>query len=462
MSGKVLVVDDNPQNVKLLEARLSDEYYTTFSVNSGRECLDKIKNFSPDIVLLDVMMPEMNGFVVCKVLKSDPATSQIPVVMVTALNETHDRVNGLNAGADDFITKPIDEVHLFARVKSLIRLKTMTDELLMRDRTGSQLGIDDIFTKAGLMGKITGEIVVVDDDIVRSRNIEKVLKNLGHTVTLVEHDKVVEEVNSGNYDLVIISTLLDDVDGLRLAMQVRASTGKRQLPIMVMIDDGDKAILFKALEIGIDDYIMLPLEMNEMIVRVATQIKRKRFQDALRSNLAESVSASVVDPLTKLYNRRYLDAHLKNMIEEAKEKSYDLSIMTIDIDHFKAINDKPGWGHHIGDEVLKEIASRITNSVRTTDLATRPGGEEFVVIMPGTDLERAMTVAERTRKKISDTPIKITAEPFEHTVTASFGVATLTGGMTIPENLLKVADEALYQAKQSGRNKVIRAAGSSW
>jgi two-component system, cell cycle response regulator len=462
MTGKVLVVDDNPQNIKLLEVKLADEYYTTFSVTSGKECLEKIQNFAPDIVLLDVMMPEMNGFEVCKRLKSDPATSQIPVVMVTALNETHDRVNGLNAGADDFITKPIDEIHLFARVKSLIRLKTMTDELMMRDRTGSQLGMEDIFAKAGLTGKIVGDIVVVDDDAVRSRNIDRALKNIGHKVTLVEHDELINEVAKGNCDLVVISTLLDDVDGLRLAMSLRAASGKRQLPILAMIDDGDKPILVKALEIGIDDYIMLPLEMNEMIVRVASQIKRKRFQDALRSNLAESVSASIVDPLTKLYNRRYLDVHLKNMVDEAKQKNTELSIMTIDIDHFKMVNDRPGWGHHIGDEVLKEVAQRIMNSVRTTDLPTRPGGEEFVVIMPGTDLERAIMVAERTRRNICEIPMKISAEPLEYNCTASIGVATLVGDINTPEKLLKVADEALYQAKQNGRNRVIKAAGNAW
>jgi two-component system, cell cycle response regulator len=462
MTGKVMIVDDNPQNVKLLEAKLADEYYTTFSVYNGKECLEKVANFAPDIILLDIMMPEMDGFEVCRRLKSDPATSQIPVVMVTALNETHDRVNGLNAGADDFITKPIDEIHLFARVKSLIRLKTMTDELLMRDRTGSQLGMDDIFTKAGLTGKILGDIVVVDDDIVRSRNIDKGLKALGHNVKMLEHHQLLDEIKEGNCDLVIISTLLDDVDGLRLAMSLRTAIGKRQLPILVMIDDGDKPILVKALEIGIDDYIMLPLDMNEMIVRVASQIKRKRFQDALRSNLAESVSASIVDPLTKLYNRRYLDAHLKNILDDAKQKGLDLSVMTLDIDHFKSVNDKPGWGHHIGDEVLKEVAQRIMNAVRTTDLPTRPGGEEFVVIMPGIDLERAMMVAERTRKKICETPMKISAEPFQYTCTASIGVATVTSDINAPEALLKMADEALYQAKQTGRNRVIKAAGSAW
>lgn len=454
MTGKILVVDDVPQNVKLLEAKLSGEYYTVFSSYSGREALEMAGNVAPDIILLDIMMPEMDGFEVCRHLKDNPLTTHIPVIMVTALSEAEDRVQGLSAGADDFITKPIDELHLFARVKSLIRLKMMLDELRMRDKTGSELGIGN--GSAGDEGEKTGGIAVIDDDFVQSRNIKNILQAKGHTIFQYDpHDATTDNLDASKLDLIIINTLLDDVDGLRLAVQIRSHENFRHIPIMLLVDEDDKPLLIKGLEIGIDDYLITPMDENELIARTCTQIRRKSYQDALRNSYQESISAAVVDSLTKLYNRRYLDAHLQNIVAEALEHQGDLSLMTIDIDHFKSVNDRPGWGHHIGDEILQQVAERIMNSVRSTDLATRPGGEEFVVVMPNTNKNIALGIAERTRRNIADRPFSISADPGRHQCTVSIGVSTLSTGGDSSQELLKRSDAALYEAKESGRNRVM-------
>ena len=461
MTGKVLVVDDLEQNVKLLEVKLSGEYYTVFTAYSGIEALEKVKDTSPDIILLDVMMPELDGFETCKRLKSDPETAHIPVVMITALSDIEDRIQGLNSGADDFLTKPIDEVHLFARVKSLIRLKVMIDELRMRDKTGEDLGISNA-NPFSTDTHVPGSILVIDDDIVQLRRIQEHLGEQGHSVQGVDHEEALEVAGSGNFDLVIINTLLDDTDGLRLAMQIRSGEETRKIPIMILVDEDDKPRLIKGLEIGVDDYIITPIDSNELVARANTQIKRKKYQDALRESYVENISAAVIDSLTKLYNRRYLDAHLTNMVEEENDKKGDLSIMGVDIDHFKLVNDRPGWGHDVGDEVLQQVADRIRNSVRTTDLATRPGGEEFVVVMPNTKGETAEKVAERMRQNMAATPFKISAEPYETNITISVGVASINkeGNDTATE-LLKRADEALFTAKQNGRNQVVVAGNSS-
>lgn len=456
MTGKVLVVDDVPQNVKLLEAKLNSEYYTVKSCSSGMECLQKVKPFDPDIILLDVMMPEMDGFETCEKLKSDPETAHIPVVMVTALSEIEDRVHGLSAGATDFITKPIDEVHLFARVKSLIRLKMMLDELRLRDKTGSDLGLDntDALTPESV---VIGRILVIDDDIIQIRKINEALSERGNDVIGCDPDDAITTLESQPVDLIIISTMLDDHDGLRLAMEIRSKEQNRHVPIMILVDEDDKALLIKALEIGVDDYLMSPMEVNELIARVNTQIKRKRYQDMLKTSLQENLSAAVVDQLTKLYNRRYLDSHLHNLVEEALANKTPLSLMTLDIDHFKFINDKPGWGHAVGDEVLVEVANRIRNSIRAGDLATRPGGEEFVVVMPNTPLESAIEIAERTREAMANKPFTISAEPGNLTSTISAGVATLNlEDSDTAESLLKRSDAALYEAKAGGRNMVVK------
>ncbi len=456
MTGRILVVDDVEQNIKLLEAKLTLEYYTVYSAMSGQEALDKVKTYAPDVILLDVMMPEMDGFEVCRRLKADPETAHIPVVMVTALSEQKDRVEGLSAGATDFVTKPIDEVHLFARVKSLIRLKMMLDELRMRDKTGEEFGL------AAKVASVTeqpssGHILVVNDDHVEASRMQKILQDAGNNVMQAsDAAAALQHTSKGVFDMVILNAVLDDADGLRLGMEILAQEANRHLPVMVVVDEDERSLIVKALDIGIDDYITSPIDPNELVARCRTQIIRKHFQDALKAQYHENISAAVVDSLTGLYNRRYLDAHVKNIVADAQSRQSPLSLMTIDIDHFKQVNDHPGWGHDVGDEVLQEVAKRITDSVRGTDLATRPGGEEFVVLMPKTPGNIAEMVAERMRQKIGREAISISAEPGKVTVTVSIGVSKLDlDGVDSAQELIKRSDEALYQAKHTGRNRVV-------
>lgn len=454
MTGRVLVVDDLAPNVRLLEAKLNTEYYTVEAAYSGQEALDKAHTFEPDVILLDVMMPEMDGYDTCLRLKADPETMHIPVVMVTALSEVKDRIRGLEAGATDFITKPIDEVHLFARVKSLVRVKQMLDELRMRDRTSTQFGVTSNEDNLEDENPI-GNIVLVDDDIVQSKRLAEILTTIGHQVQTVEPEEAVEQVTKIVPDVVVVNTILDDQDGLRLCTQIRSNEKLRQVPVIILVDEDDKQRLVKGLEIGIDDYVMTPLEPNELIARVRTQLRRKNYQDQLRNTYKESISAALVDSLTGLYNRRYLDAHVQNIVDEAKAKRNDLSVMTIDIDHFKHVNDKPGWGHHIGDEILQQVGQRILGNIRSTDLATRPGGEEFVVVMPGATMRTAHAVAERTRLSMANVPFTISADPGNIKITVSIGVSTMhKHAEDNAEEILKRSDEALYEAKNTGRNKV--------
>ncbi len=456
MTGRILIVDDIPHNVKLLEAKLRQEYYTTFSAYSGREALEMLPEVTPDIVLLDIMMPEMDGFEVCQHIKRNPETAHIPVVMVTALSEQEDRVRGLNVGATDFITKPVDEVHLFARVRSLIRVKMVLDELRMRNKTGTEFGAvpTEILSKDKF---VEGRVLLVDDDRVQSKKIRKALEATKKEVMVIHPDDIDATLTSMSFDLIIMSSMLDDADGVRLGMHIRSREELRHIPILIIIDEDDHPLLSKSLEVGIDDYIIAPIDANELVARVRTQMLRKQYQDALRANYEETFSASVVDPLTGLYNRRYLDTHIQNIIDDAMTVGKDLSLMTIDIDHFKAVNDRPGWGHAIGDEVLKEVAEMIKEGTRSTDICARVGGEEFVIAMPNTSLDLAELVAERIRTHIADTPVNISASPGTVSITISAGVSTLNMNGDTAGDLIKRSDECLYQAKNSGRNRVISA-----
>ena len=162
MTARVLVVDDILSNVKLLEAKLTAEYFEVVTAFSGQEALDRMEEHEPDIVLLDVMMPGMDGFEVCRRIKSNPKSAHVPVVMVTALDQPADRVAGLEAGADDFLTKPVDDAALFARVRSLVRLKMMTDELRMREATGQNMGLIDP-AESLIEADLAGRILIIED-----------------------------------------------------------------------------------------------------------------------------------------------------------------------------------------------------------------------------------------------------------------------------------------------------------
>lgn len=453
MTGKVLVIDDLLPNVKLLEAKLSNEYYDVTSAMSGAEGIEKAKAILPDIILLDVMMPEMDGFETCRRLKGDVNFAHIPVVMVTALSDIQDRVKGLEAGADDFITKPINDIHLLARTRSLVRIKLMLDELRMRDKTSLEFGI----SASPQTENIVGNILLIDDDVVQSKVMEKHLTAKGHTVKMAQPNVALEDIAANDFDLIVVSTLLADADGLRLCSQIRSQEKSRQIPLLILVEEEERHMLIKGLEMGINDYLICPVDANELVARAKTQIRRKNYQDALRGSVEKTLNMAVVDSLTKLFNRRYLDVHLKNMVEQSVANKSDLSVLAIDIDHFKKVNDGEGLGHHIGDEVLRQVAERIQNAIRNTDLATRPGGEEFVVLMPNTPLKQAEEVAERIRNTIAATPFTISARDGKLNCTISIGVAEVNKAGDNQIELLKRADTALYRAKHEGRNRVIAA-----
>ncbi|MBS0245885.1 MAG: PleD family two-component system response regulator [Proteobacteria bacterium] len=456
MTARVLVVDDIPANVKLLEARLSAEYFDVATAFNGTEALAMCERAECDIVLLDVMMPDMDGFEVCRRLKSNPATHHIPVVMVTALDQPSDRIKGLEAGADDFLTKPVSDIALISRVRSLTRLKMVTDELRMRALTSREIGIESPEREAVADSGRQGRILIIDD---RASSYERIATTLGaeHAVDVQSDPKeALFRAAEGNYELLIVSLGLTDFDGLRLCSQVRSLERTRSIPILAIAEPDNNAKLVRGLEIGVNDYLIRPIDKNEMLARVRTQIKRKRYTDRLRDNVAMSIEMAITDALTGLHNRRYMETHLGALTEQAAQRGKPLAVLILDIDFFKSIND--GHGHDAGDDVLREFAVRIRKSIRNIDLACRYGGEEFVIVMPETDIAVAGMVAERIRRKIAAEPFAIQQGEKRLDVTLSIGIAALGAAGDNAAAMLKRADQALYRAKRDGRNRVVQEA----
>jgi two-component system cell cycle response regulator len=452
MTARVLVVDDVPANVKLLEARLSAEYFDVVTASGGEEALAICERAECDLVLLDVMMPDMDGFEVCRRLKCNPQTHHIPVVMVTALDQPSDRVRGLEAGADDFLTKPVSDVALIARVRSLARLKLMTDELRMRAVTSRDIGLEnperDAVTEAGR----NGAILIVDDRPASAARLAEMLAGEHRVDIEADPNEALFHAAEGNYDLMIVSLSLANFDGLRLCSQIRSLERTRNVAILAVADAENNTRLVRGLEIGVNDYLTRPIDQNEMLARVRTQIRKKRYAERLRDNVQMSIEMAITDALTGLYNRRYMESHVGTLVEQATTRGKPLTVLILDIDYFKAIND--GWGHDAGDDVLREFALRIRKSIRGIDLACRYGGEEFVVVMPETDMAVATVVAERLRRRIATEAFQIQQGARKIDVTISVGIAALGPGDN-PAAVIKRADQALYRAKRDGRNRVV-------
>ncbi|MGL4243282.1 MAG: PleD family two-component system response regulator [Beijerinckiaceae bacterium] len=456
MTARVLVVDDLLPNIKLLETRLTAEYFDVRTATNGPEAISICERGDCDIVLLDVMMPGMDGFEVCRRLKASPNTAHLPIVMVTALDQPADRLRGLDAGADDFLTKPVNEVALIARVKSLVRLKMLTDELRTRASATRDVGLVDPNASWLDDNGLGGRILLVDD---RPSSFERLVGSLGqvHSVDVeTSPQQALLRAPEGAYDVIMVSLGLQGYDGLRLCSQLRSLERTRGVPILIIGDLDDQPRILRGLEIGVNDYLSRPIDRNEMLARVRTQVRRKRYVDSLSQALTMSMEAAVLDQLTGLHNRRFMQSQLTALCSAGANQAKPFAVLILDIDHFKMVNDT--FGHDAGDEVLAEFAKRIKASIRGIDMACRSGGEEFVVLLPETDPEIAAKVAERIRNKVEKHPFGIEGGKRVLNVTVSIGVAGFTHGHTTADAMMKRADDALYRAKREGRNRVIAAA----
>jgi len=306
--GTIFVVDDEANNRLLLKTYLSAEGYTVAFARNGQEALQNISRIAPDVIILDVMLPVIDGYEVCRELKNSPDYKYIPIILATALRGNEERIRGIEAGADDFISKPYNKAELTTRIKSLIRIGTL--------------------------------------------------------------------------------------------------------------------------------YRALAEKVSEL--------------EAARKKLKK---LAVTDGLTDLFNYRAFQHRLHLEIERSKRFTLPLSLLMLDIDHFKQYNDK--FGHPAGDRLLKEFADLLRNHVREVDCPARYGGEEFVLILPGTVKKSALIVAEKIRVLVE------TADFSGSHITVSIGVASFPEDTDAKDSLITLADQALYQAKEAGRNRIVLCSGKN-
>lgn len=455
MSARILVVDDMVANLRLMEAKLTAEYYEVATATDGPEAIRLAQRWAPDLVLLDVMMPVMDGYEVCAALKSLRETEHVPVVMLTALGDAEARVRGLDVGADDFLTKPVEDGTLFARVRSLVRLKRLLDEWRLRTTTTQQLGVAEATTtRPGVEG---ARALIVDDQAPDADSAMLALARDGvQCAQARDIAQALAAARGGSFDLIVLNLALGADDPLRLASRLRAEEATREIPLLLIAEPQHREQLLRGFDLGANDYVMRPVDQNELRARARNQIRRRFYQERLRADLQYSISLALTDGLTGVYNQRYLRGHLKALSEQAAAAGGQLAVLMLDLDRFKSINDR--HGHAAGDAALKLAADTIRLHVRVFDTVARYGGEEFVVVMPGASRLEGEAVAERLRDAIAS--LRFTAGGAVLPLTVSIGVAALPPEppagprARLDEALLHAADAALYRAKAAGRNRV--------
>ena len=451
MTARILVVDDNAANRALLQAKLTAEYYTVSAVGSGEEALDAARESAPDVILLDVMMPGLSGYDVCRTLKADGQLSHIPIVMVTALDSPAEMVQGLECGADEFLTKPLDDLALLARVRSLVRLKRVLDEWRLRQ--------PEALGDAG--GEALANEPAAEARLLLLSNCREAAALMAAVAAEHRHDlrcqTAMSREDAAAADLILADLGCPAIDALRLCSQARSDEGSRHVPFVLIGGRDQRELLFKGLDLGANEYLLRPLNRNEVTARLATQIRRHRLQQRIQNRHLASLDQAMHDALTGLYNRHYLQLHLPRLHGRALDSGRPLGLIVCDLDHFKAVNDR--FGHAAGDAVLREVAARLAAEVRTPDLVTRFGGEEFIIMLPDAGLEAAAIIAERLREAVCAAPVALPCGA-SIAVTASFGVSTVLWDESNAETAIRRADAALYRAKRQGRNRVVTAGGA--
>jgi len=451
MTARVLVVDDVQSNLKLLQTRLGLVYFEVLTATNGPDAIAVCERGGCDIVLLDVKMPGMDGFEVCRRLRGAPETAHLPIVLLTALDRPADRVRGLESGADDFLTKPVDEIALIARVRSLVRLKFSIDELRARAAHSAEAGMIGPAEALDLAASERGRLLLVDEQRSSAQRILGALTPYHEVILSTKPSEALAMARDEKIDLMIVSLGSGAFDGLRLSSRARSHERTRNLPILMIADPEDRPKVLRGLELGVNDYLTRPIDRNELLARVKTNIRQKLYADRLRQSVQQSIEMALFDPLTGLNNRRFLERRLPAMIETARQRGAALTMMILDIDHFKRVNDT--HGHDVGDLVLKGFAAQLQEIVRGGDLLCRLGGEEFVIVTPGCDAIQAAWIAERARRATETKEFVLDGEAGSVSITVSIGLAQWREEWDSAE-LYRRADRALYLSKSAGRNRV--------
>ena len=489
MAGaRILVADDDVAVLESVTWLLQENGYEVIPANGGVSCLEQLEHRTPDLLLLDILMPDADGCQLLERIKSEERWRDVPVLMLSAQPPEEASVRSLGLGAADFIRKPYRPKELLARVQVQLRSGAMlrstrsalarTEEALVR----AQQDADSRRTLVDILHEVTGDLSVTelfhllvrraaralgvshcsvvlarpgDEQAVVVAAFENpALQNL--TIQLDRYPELQAALNSGQ------AVLVEDLDTHPLYEGVRHAWGIEgiEVPIRSVIalpftvDDAQHGVFLVRRTRDQDRFAPQDLEFARAVITAAVVvIQRARMVETTMADNARLEQLAQTDPLTQLLNRRALTERIATEMERATRHDASLALLMIDLDHFKKVNDS--YGHLVGDDVLRDIGRLLLNTIRGSDIVARYGGEEFVLLLPETDEVGAVSFAERIRTAVEAYEFDRGDDQPALKLTASIGVAVFPAArVDTVEDLFARADSALYRAKADGRNRV--------
>ena len=462
MQGTILIIDGVATNRIMLKVQLSAAYYRVVQADSVASALSVARRCCPDLVLTAMALPDGSAIDVASALAGDPELVNVPVIAISAQNDNASRMEALSAGIDDVLHQPLDDVILQARIRSLIRTRSSRDDLNLQHEAAQTF--EQPLSNGECLAEIrNSKVALVAHDAPTAAQWTARLQSL---VPYHLHPHQIGDIQLLMTDPVpdvIVVELNDSAvgPGLRLLADLRARAATRNSVVIAIPSPADAHVAAEALDRGAHDVLHSGFNVQELALRLSTQLQHKARTDRLRATVHSGLRASVEDPMTGLYNRRYARPFLDRVARNAIDCDEHFALMLIDLDHFKQVNDR--YGHPAGDAVLVETSNRLLKQLRPVDLLARVGGEEFMIVMPGLGASQASEIAEQLCRQINATPFQVPGidEPIH--VTTSIGLA-IGGGdpctgrprkvQPSVTDLIADADRALYGAKDAGRNQV--------
>ncbi len=453
--ARILIVDDEPMNVKLLAAKLYRENFETFKAYGGEEALRKAETASADLILLDIMMPGMDGYEVTRRLKNNPKTMHIPIILVTALNGSEDKIKGLEAGAEEFLCKPVNTAELLARINSMLRLKRCQEQLTIRTQSEGHFSNTSHQEEVLKVEKNLFRVLLVEDNEKDIKLIQSFLQGQPYEVIVAGNgNEALSLALKEKMDLILLDVLLPGMDGFEVCSRLKKMDETKDIQIVLITCLRDLESKIKGVKIGAEDFLVKPINGRELKARVKALLKKKTYLDKLRSHYEIALNSAIKDGLTSLYNNAYFKNFLELEVKRSIRQGYPTALIMVDLDDFKQYNDT--LGHLAGDRMIREVAQVIKGTVREIDLEARYGGDEFAVVLPYVDRNDAINVAERIQKAIrchSFQDETASASPLGK-ITASIGIALCPSNAVTTEELIQKADSMLYKAKKEGKNRI--------
>jgi two-component system cell cycle response regulator len=456
MVVKILIVDDVATNRIVMKVKLQVAGYQPVLAANAAACLDLAARDVPDLILLDLLLPDMSGIDVLTRLRADPLTRSVPVVMFSASQDAGARARAFRAGADEFLTKPIDDQTLLARIRSFMRARDQIESYGNPDGSIAMLGLAEAAATYHPPGQVAIVTARSDTALRLRRDIATHIPD--RVVTMTVEEALSESLNSGTApDVFLIeSDLGNAANGLRLMSELRSRTNTRHAAFCLLVPVGSVVGAAVAFDLGANDMVSATVPGEEIALRLARLLVRKREADQMRTSVQDGLRLAMFDPLTGLHNRRYGAAQLSAIAERACKSGTAFAVMVVDLDRFKSVNDR--WGHAAGDAVLVEVAGRLAQNLRGGDLLARIGGEEFLIALPDTSLAEARGVAERLCHAVEESPMRL-GDGATLRVTVSIGLAISTHSglpdcIDAVSEIVDRADRALLVSKSGGRNQV--------